>query len=182
MRLLAGASLSVVNSGTCPAMRLKASIDVFGSTEEIMMALVPAATRSSISAFCSAAVPCAGYLNWSSYFGSSRCAFLTPASASFQKSGGRVDDERQLLLFLRQGLCRGERQRRSDCQSRCQAQSGTTSLKHVCLQVAGFWSSRFVLQRTCVGENLSAGDAMPHMSKAARLALLVLSFMTAGSR
>ena len=86
MRLLAGASLSVVNSGTCLAMRLKASIEVFGSTEEIMMALVPPATRSSISAFCSAAVPWAGYLNWSSYFGNSPCAFLTPASASFQKS------------------------------------------------------------------------------------------------
>ena len=60
MRLLLGASLSVVNSGTCAATRSKAATEVFGSTDEIMMALVPAATRSSISAFCSAAVPCAG--------------------------------------------------------------------------------------------------------------------------
>ena len=66
MRFDVGASLSVVNSGTWAAMRLKASIEVFGSTDEIMMASVPAATRSSISAFCSAAVPCAGYLNCSS--------------------------------------------------------------------------------------------------------------------
>ena len=63
MRLLVGASLSVVKSGTCLAMRLNASIDVFGSTDEIMIALVPPATKSSINAFCSAAVPCAGYLN-----------------------------------------------------------------------------------------------------------------------
>ena len=49
-----------MNSGTCAAMRLKASVEVFGSTEEIMIASVPAATRSSISAFCSAAVACAG--------------------------------------------------------------------------------------------------------------------------
>ena len=60
MRSLCGASESVVKSGTCAAIRLKASVEVFGSTEEIMIASVPAATRSSISAFCSAAVPCAG--------------------------------------------------------------------------------------------------------------------------
>ena len=63
MRFESGASLSVVNSGIWAATRLKASIEVFGSTDEIMMASVPAATRSSISAFCSAAVPCAGYLS-----------------------------------------------------------------------------------------------------------------------
>ncbi|MNL90285.1 hypothetical protein D3C87_2212290 [compost metagenome] len=57
MRSLCGASLSVVNSGTWAAMRLKASIELAGSAEEIMMASVPAATRSSISEFCSAAVP-----------------------------------------------------------------------------------------------------------------------------
>jgi hypothetical protein len=60
MRSLSGASLSVVNSGTWAAIRLKASIEFFGSTDEIMIASVPAATRSSIRAFCKAAVPWAG--------------------------------------------------------------------------------------------------------------------------
>jgi hypothetical protein len=46
----------VVNSGTWAAIRLKASMEVFGSTEEIMLASVPDATRSSINAFCRAAV------------------------------------------------------------------------------------------------------------------------------
>ena len=60
MRSLSGASLSVVNSGTCAAIRLKASIEFLGSADEIMIASVPAATRSSISWFCAAAVPWAG--------------------------------------------------------------------------------------------------------------------------
>ncbi len=60
MRFDCGASESVVKSGICAAILLKASVEVFGSTDEIMMESKPAATRSSISAFCSAAVPCAG--------------------------------------------------------------------------------------------------------------------------
>ena len=49
MRLVSGASESVVNSGTCPPTLFSASVDDFGSTALTMIADTPAATRSSIS-------------------------------------------------------------------------------------------------------------------------------------
>ncbi len=66
MRLVAGASLSVVNSGTCEPIAFRESVDDFGSTALTMMADTPAATRSSMSRCWTAAAACSGYLNWRS--------------------------------------------------------------------------------------------------------------------
>ncbi len=63
MRLVSGASLSVVNSGTWPPIRFNASVDDFGSTALTMIADTPADTRSSISRCCTAAAACSGYLS-----------------------------------------------------------------------------------------------------------------------
>lgn len=51
MRLLLAASESAVTRAICAAMRLKARTDVVGSTDEIMMASAPAATRSFMRTF-----------------------------------------------------------------------------------------------------------------------------------
>src|SRR5688572_27821093 len=63
-----------------------------------MMPATPAATRSSITRCCTAAAACSGYLNCRLYLGSSPCAFLTPASAIFQKSDAPLTTNTSVFL------------------------------------------------------------------------------------
>lgn len=63
MRLLFGASLSVVNSTVPAPILLSSSICVLGSTALTMMPLAPAAMRSSIRRFWMAAEDCSGYFS-----------------------------------------------------------------------------------------------------------------------
>jgi hypothetical protein len=63
MRLVSGASLSVVKSGTWPPILFSESVDDFGSTALTMIADTPPATRSSISRCCTAAAACSGYFS-----------------------------------------------------------------------------------------------------------------------
>src|SRR5579872_223185 len=85
MRLLCGASESVVNRAVSPAI-LSRTLVAFGSTADTMIALTPAAARLSISVCCDATVACAGYSSSILKSGSSFCAAATPAPAAFQKS------------------------------------------------------------------------------------------------
>src|SRR3569833_3221476 len=98
MRFDCGAAESVVNSTGCEATLLSDSVWFFGSIALTMMPAAPAATRSSSMRCCTAAAACSGYLNCSSYFGSSPCAFLTPASAPFQKSDAPLTTKARIFL------------------------------------------------------------------------------------
>ncbi len=100
MRLLSGASLSVVNSGTCAAMRLNASIEVLGSTDEIMMASVPAATRSSIKRILQRGGALRRIFELQFVVGQFALRLLHAGFRQLPEIRSGIDHESQLLLVL----------------------------------------------------------------------------------
>ena len=101
MRLLLGASLSVVNRATWPPTRFSASPMVLGSTALTMMPATPAATRSSMMRVWMAADDCSGYLNVERVVRQFALRLLDAGFGRLPEIGGAVDHEGQGLLALR---------------------------------------------------------------------------------
>ena len=97
MRLLCGASESVVNSAVSPAI-LSRTLVAFGSTAETMIALTPAAARLSISVCCDATVACVGVFKLHLVVRQFVLRLLHARAGSLPEVGRAVGDERQRRL------------------------------------------------------------------------------------
>ena len=102
MRLLLGASLSVVNSGDLAADRgSSASPMVLGSTALTMMPATPAATRSSIRRCLDRRGRLLGIFEARGVVRQFALRLLDAGLGRLPEVGGAVDDEGQGLLALR---------------------------------------------------------------------------------